>query len=483
MNMATSGSNNSTVAVNPQHLNGDDIGVGMTLEEAIAAHDKDSHTTARILFAILALVCSSSVLLALIDPSINKQQRIGRVASWSIGLLIVAAAGLAYRRWGLSTAARWSCVSFFAMIIGTSLLTGVGYATSGFFALSAVVVISGTLVSGRMALGAGIFVAVSLAVVYYCQSRGIISGPTSATTPPLITYFVTASLSAIGVGWLMWRHGKLFWTVLRGLGEARKSLDALVAKRTADLAQALSRTARDDEEKRLLLQRLHSQIEDERHRIMRDMHDQMGSSLAAIRRMATVLVDSAKTLECDDRKRDNIITTADAMLTSADTMYVEVRRIINELGPELLEVTGLGDALSDLLNQFRLANPACKVLSHGLDSSEDYFDLIPRARALAMYRLVQEALTNVSKHAKATHVSLDVWREDDHLCLRIADNGVGFDASHEIVGNRLGLASIRERTAALHGELSVKSSPGRGTELTVDVPLNLIPSNPTLTGK
>jgi len=99
------------------------------------------------------------------------------------------------------------------------------------------------------------------------------------------------------------------------------------------------------------------------------------------------------------------------------------------------------------------------------------FETIPTNTAAALYRIAQEALRNVAKHAGKTHVKVLLEEKDDVLILQVIDLGVGFDQEAEVAGEGLGLISMTERARQIHGQLSIRSSLGKGTTMTVNAPL------------
>lgn len=206
-------------------------------------------------------------------------------------------------------------------------------------------------------------------------------------------------------------------------------------------------------------QRLVSAKEEERRRLRRDLHDGLGPKLAAVglKLDATrVMVDSRP----DDAKqvlsdvREDIRGTID-----------DIRRLVYELRPPSLDELGLVGALRDCVSRFDSGADGALVIE--VDAAQDLPQL-PAAVEVAAYRIVNEAVTNVVRHAHARHCAVDVVL-DDALHLAIVDDGVGGCASWR---RGVGTGSMAERAAELGGELHVRGGrSGRGTEVRVRIPL------------
>jgi signal transduction histidine kinase len=156
---------------------------------------------------------------------------------------------------------------------------------------------------------------------------------------------------------------------------------------------------------------------------------------------------------------DYVVSLAEAGLT-------EMRALIFELRPESLERDGLVLALENRIDAFRARH----------DISIDWLcpgePDAPQEVKEAVYRVVQEALQNVVKHAQATRVTVELRVEGDAIAFRISDNGVGFDPGQQFAGH-LGLKSMRERMTNLLGSLEIESNPTAGTTIQGRIPLHL----------
>jgi len=204
---------------------------------------------------------------------------------------------------------------------------------------------------------------------------------------------------------------------------------------------------------------LHSQ-ETERRRIARELHDDLNQSLALLSVDLDLLGQKPPESVNQLAGRIHDLSSRVRQLSSS------VHGLSHQLHPSKLEQLGLLAAVRGL----------CKELSrsHGLPiafSHRDVPDTLADEAALCLYRIAQEALANVIKHSGARHAHVELTRTGNALCLRIADDGVGFDARLVDGNGGLGLVSMRERLRLVSGQITVDSQPSRGTRVAVSVPL------------
>lgn len=230
----------------------------------------------------------------------------------------------------------------------------------------------------------------------------------------------------------------------RALQAERDALDDKVDKRTEDLVRLASH--------------LQSSREDERAKLARELHDELGAVLTAAKLDVAWL--GAK-LKGQDPALVNKLQALKSVLEDAIELK---RRIIEDLRPSLLTNLGLVPALERLLDEQRARFGG--TLSASIDPEVD----VPEDIALVLYRVVQEALTNVHKYADASHVEVSLRRLPQHLELRISDDGTGFDVS-AVGATHHGVAGMRHRLLSIRAALNVDSAPGRGTVITAMVPL------------
>lgn len=210
-----------------------------------------------------------------------------------------------------------------------------------------------------------------------------------------------------------------------------------------------------------LLKRTLRAQEEERARLARDLHDEIGQTQTAIL-LGLRSVASATTLEAAHHQ-------AEAVRHMAAGAIESTRRMARGLAPGVLEELGLQAAIDRVCEDLETAGTLTVQRNLQLGAIR----LEPSVE-IAAYRVVQEALTNAVKHAHATQVRVALWLGDDQLHLQISDNGVGIGElqSGDTSPKRgLGLASMRERVSLLGGEFSIGSAPDGGTVLTAWLPL------------
>ena len=254
----------------------------------------------------------------------------------------------------------------------------------------------------------------------------------------------------------------------------QQELERRVEERTAQLSAAnlqlqgeiavRKQTGQALEESRAQLRSLalrnQASSEEERKYLARELHEELAQILAGVQ-----LNLSAIKLQCaSDLPALPALTEAlQKNFSLIDSAINVVRNVSSILRPVELDM-GIVSALELISRRFRMhIGIQCEV--HIAESEVE----IGESHAIGLYRIVQESLDNVARHAKADRVDISLGREFDHYVLKIRDNGTGFDVN-EKKSNSLGLVSIRERALALGGLLSIESSPGSGTEIKVMLP-------------
>ncbi len=203
----------------------------------------------------------------------------------------------------------------------------------------------------------------------------------------------------------------------------------------------------------------HALREGEKTRVARELHDELAQALTAIK-MDTIWVrDSLRDCPADVQAK------LQGMLGMLDSTVAATRRIAADLRPLLLDDLGLGAAIEWLAHNFtQRTGVPCEL------DVEDDIDM-PEPYATAVFRIVQESLANVAKHAQAQQVRVQVTRAAHSATLRIEDDGVGFDMAAPRKVHSLGLMGLRERAQLLQGSVNVQSQPGAGTQIEISIPV------------
>jgi PAS domain S-box-containing protein len=231
------------------------------------------------------------------------------------------------------------------------------------------------------------------------------------------------------------------------------------------IASDLSETKRAEQELRASSEQLRnltahllSVREEERTRISREVHDELGQSLTAVK------MDLAWLAGRLPEKNGQMLKRIGSTGQLADRMIQSIRRISTELRPAVLDL-GLAAAVEWQVQEFQARSGIqCKVrlLTHEVFAPDV---------STTLFRILQETLTNVARHAKATRVEVVKQKRRDRVVLMIRDNGRGFDQADPSLSKSLGLLGMRERAAILGGQVNISSAPGKGTTVTAWIPL------------
>jgi len=235
------------------------------------------------------------------------------------------------------------------------------------------------------------------------------------------------------------------------------------AKGVIGVVEDVTERKQQEELRNRLIHQAMTAQEEERRRIARELHDETGQSL-------TALLVGLRTIE-ESRTIAEIAELAQRLRGIAAQTLDEVGRLSRGLHPSILDEVGLPAAVTRYGREFaHLHGVAMNVRIEGLDSR-----LLPPLVQTTVYRVLQEALTNVAKHAGARSVSVRLAREEAMVELRVEDDGAGFDSAAGAVvpgeDRHLGLQSMRERAALLGGSVEVESKPGAGTTITAHLPV------------
>ena len=251
------------------------------------------------------------------------------------------------------------------------------------------------------------------------------------------------------------------------LRRAHEELEQRVRERTAELAQAndalrseIVERQRVEEQRAQLFTRLVLAQEDERRRIARELHDQLGQQITALRL-------TLETLRTHLSQRVELRNQIETLQDLAQQLDQDIAFRVWELRPAALESLGLAAALTEYAGnwskrfgiraELHVTRPASGRLTLDMETT--------------MYRFAQEALNNVVKHARADRVDIVLEHTADHVSLIVEDNGIGFDPSTlETPGTGFGLTGMRERAALAGADFQIDAAPGHGTTVILRVP-------------
>ncbi len=232
----------------------------------------------------------------------------------------------------------------------------------------------------------------------------------------------------------------------------------LIASDLSEMKRAEQELRASSEQLRNLAAHLLSVREEERARISREVHDELGQSLTAVK------MDLAWLAGRVPRTNGQMLKRIRSTQQLADSIIQSIRKISTELRPAVLDL-GLAAAVEWQVQEFQARfGIQCKVR---LLTRE----VVTSNASTGMFRIFQETLTNVARHAKATRVEVVLQKQRDRLVLLVHDNGRGFDQADPSLSKSLGLLGMRERAAILGGQVDISSAPGKGTTVTAWIPL------------
>ncbi|MEZ7841372.1 MAG: CHASE domain-containing protein [Pseudomonadales bacterium] len=234
------------------------------------------------------------------------------------------------------------------------------------------------------------------------------------------------------------------------LSQQHTKLEVMVAKRTAELQ-------RQSDENTNLAQQLIRVQEDQIHHIARELHDEFGQTLTAIKINAHIL-EQAQTTEL-------VGTYAQDITSQADALYATMRDMIQRLRPEALDEFGLKAAVEQCMIAFHLDEQNIDLALTIDDSVNDLEEIY----SIASYRIVQELVNNAVKHAQLSWLKVHLTITDQHMHITVEDNGVGFDSIQKKLG--FGLSGVDERARSLGGVVDINTAIGEGVRVCVSMPL------------
>jgi len=250
--------------------------------------------------------------------------------------------------------------------------------------------------------------------------------------------------------------GKLYTVMLRDVTERTRAENALKSSQ---------------EELQQLSANIQNIREEEKTRIARELHDDLGQLLTALKMDVSMLESALR----DNGAPAELHLKTQAMHGLIDATVASVRRIAADLRPVMLDDLGPVPAIEWLVSDF--------TKRYGIAVTADLLQddsAFNAAGGTALFRIVQEALTNVARHAEAKHVTLQLQRDAEQYVIRISDDGRGVEPAAIRRDKSFGLLGIRERARLFGGTVSIDTEPGRGFSLTVSLPLHMIEQGKSL---
>jgi signal transduction histidine kinase len=248
------------------------------------------------------------------------------------------------------------------------------------------------------------------------------------------------------------------------LGVAGMVVVPLMVLGIAVLTTMVDRLQESLEQQRRLAVHLETVREEERKRIAREIHDELGQGLTAIKIELSSLLFEWPAAQKPSTRAESIMKLVDQTIES-------VRRISTELRPGILDALGLEAAIEWAAEEFQTrTGTRCHVQLPG-----DRLKADPET-ATAIFRILQEALTNVTRHAGSTEVKIRLWGDGSSVSLEVHDNGKGISEEQRSGSGSLGILGMRERALLLGGEFSIAGQPNRGTRVSVRIPLSAVRS-------
>jgi two-component system sensor histidine kinase UhpB len=212
-----------------------------------------------------------------------------------------------------------------------------------------------------------------------------------------------------------------------------------------------------DAEKRRLIGKVNTAVEDERQSIALEIHDELNATLIAARLEAQRIADLSPEGEVRDKAQSIIKLTLG--------LYNSGRALVRRLRPEVLDMLGLDGAVEEMVRHYDSARSGCRfhLQAHG------DFSHMEGSVAISAYRIVQEAMSNIVKHARATQATVSLSLAQGELRMQIADNGIGFDTAQASSG--IGLVGMRERVYAANGRIAIETGLAAGTRINIAMPI------------
>jgi signal transduction histidine kinase len=250
----------------------------------------------------------------------------------------------------------------------------------------------------------------------------------------------------------------LLYALFQTLSSSRRRAIVLAEEMTGELRASEAKLQKTNDNLRRLAAHAETIKESERKRIAREIHDDLGQNLLALRIEVDLLASRT------NKRHPRLHTRAHWMLEQIDATIKSVRQIINDLRPHVLDL-GLTAAVDWQIAEFqRRTSLACELVSHNQDLH------VSDRCATTLFRILQESLTNVSRHAHATQVRVELAVDPESISMTISDNGIGLTKASGQKPGSFGLVGMEERVRILGGKCIITSSPNAGMTVHISIP-------------
>jgi len=260
--------------------------------------------------------------------------------------------------------------------------------------------------------------------------------------------------------WMVLGGGLLASVLLSGMFYSLASSRS----RAVEIANEITRDLRNSTEQlQAMSRRLVDVQESERRRFSRELHDRVGQNLTAL----SINLDILKS-QVSGNGNEAFRTRLEDAAVLLESTAGSIENVMSELRPPMLDDYGLLPALQWYSNEF-----SCRTGIHVNVDGDEQMKRLPQAGEIALFRIAQEALNNVAKHAHASHIEIALARTDVEFVMTVTDDGVGLDSAPAATARRrpgLGMVTMRERTQAVGGQFEIGAMPGHGTRVAVRVP-------------
>jgi len=272
---------------------------------------------------------------------------------------------------------------------------------------------------------------------------------------------------------VIWPDGGIHW--IEGKGKVFCNPEGKLERMTGTVVDITLRKQTEielqktSEQLRALAAHLQSVREEERTAIAREIHDELGQDLSAFKMDLTFLEQQ---IETDRENAMAHLSSIQELKTLIDKTVQKVRSLIRYLRPEVLDDLGLIEALAWQAREFKSRTGIDIKFKSNIKKIK-----VDKNTSTALFRIFQEALTNIARHAKATHVDVNIEKKERIFSLKVTDNGVGISSDIGDKSKSFGLLGMKERALILGGKVEVNGADGKGTTVEARVPIKRVKSD------